>query len=85
MFIDVNDPRNEETLKRLRFAKNEFLQKILSDDSKNQLADITPFRHLLLQRRSTHHNFQQLVPFLENEVIDPKIQDFYLSELEQIF
>jgi hypothetical protein len=48
MFIDVNDPRNEETLKKLRFAKNEFLQKILNDDSKNQLADITPFRHLLL-------------------------------------
>jgi len=37
LYIDVNDPRNERIIKFLKETKNEFLQKLLSEDAKNPL------------------------------------------------
>ena len=37
LYIDVNDPRNERIIRFLKETKNEFLQKLLLEDSKNPL------------------------------------------------
>ena len=37
LYIDVNDPRNEQILTVLREQKNEFLVKLFREDSKNML------------------------------------------------
>jgi hypothetical protein len=48
LYIDVNDPRNQQIIKVLRETKNEFLVNLLQADSKNLMADSKPFRHKLL-------------------------------------
>lgn len=35
MYIDVNDPRNEQIITLLKETKNEFLVKLLKDDARN--------------------------------------------------
>jgi hypothetical protein len=40
LYIDVNDPRNEQILTVLREQKNEFLVKLFREDSKNMLSDM---------------------------------------------
>ena len=40
LYIDVNDPRNEQILTVLREQKNEFLVKLFKEDSKNMLSDM---------------------------------------------
>jgi hypothetical protein len=52
LYIDVNDPRNEMIIKVLKETKNEFLVRLLSQDSKNLLAGDEPFRHKLLKARN---------------------------------
>ena len=48
LYLDVNDPRNENIIRLLKETKNEFLIKLLTEDSKNQLSDMVPFRQKLL-------------------------------------
>jgi len=38
LYIDVNDPRNEQIITILREQKNEFLVKLFKEDSKNLLS-----------------------------------------------
>jgi len=52
LYIDVNDPRNEKIIKFIKENKNEFLIKLLLEDSKNPLHSTEPFRHKLLQARA---------------------------------
>ncbi len=40
LYIDVNDPRNEQILTVLREQKNEFLVRLFKEDSKNMLSDM---------------------------------------------
>lgn len=56
LYIDVNDPRNEMVIRMLKETKNEFLVKLLQQDSKNLLADDEPFRHKLLKARNKDAN-----------------------------
>ena len=86
LYIDVNDPRNEQIIKMLKETKNEFLVKLMSDDAKNVLADIEPFRHKLLQNRTKDPlNSNVFIPFLEGELIDSTRTGFYLEQLEKLF
>ena len=38
LYIDVNDPRNEQIITILREQKNEFLVKLFKEDGKNLLS-----------------------------------------------
>jgi len=49
--IDMNDPRNEEIIKALQTMKNDYLDRLLSEDAKFQLHDVESFRHKLLRSR----------------------------------
>lgn len=70
----------------LKETKNEFLVRLLSQDSKNLLADDEPFRHKLLKARNKDANLAQVfIPMLESELIDSSRTQFYLSHLEQLF
>lgn len=51
LYIDVNDPRNEQIIKVIKEQRNEFFVKLLNEDAKNLLSDCKPFRHKLLQFR----------------------------------
>ena len=46
--MDVNDPRNEIIVKRMRNLKNDYLDKLLASDSQFQQHDAKSNRHLLL-------------------------------------
>lgn len=87
LYIDVNDPRNQTIIKMLKETKNDFLIRLLNNDSKNLLADVKPFRHKLLQARAKDpFGFgKTFIPMLESELIDPTRNDFYLKQLENIF
>ncbi len=81
LYIDVNDPRNQQIIKVLRETKNEFLINLLQADSKNLMADAKPFRHKLLQaRQKDTAGFNKIfIPLLENEIIDSMRSTFYLE------
>ena len=86
LYIDVNDPRNEQILTVLREQKNEFLVKLFREDSKNMLSDMQPFRHkLLLSRNKDPMISNVFIPMLENEIVDSSKTAFYLEHLEQLF
>lgn len=40
LYIDVNDPRNERIIRFIKENKNEFLIRLLDEDSKNPLSSI---------------------------------------------
>lgn len=70
LYIDVNDPRNERIIRVLKETKNEFLIKLLKEDSRNPCSHLTPFRHMLLEARAKDHDLaKQIIPLLESEVI----------------
>ena len=80
LYIDVNDPRNEAIIRMLRETKNDFLTKLMHDDSRNLLCDIEPFRHKLLQARIKDPiHATTFVPMLESEIIDSTRTGFYLE------
>jgi len=82
----VNDPRNETIIKLLKETKNEFLAKLLYNDSKNLLADDEPFRHKLLKARNKDVTLANVfIPMLESELIDSSRTQFFLHHLEQLF
>ena len=58
--IDVNDPRNEEIIKKLKTMKNNYLEKLLEDDAKFQLHDTESFRHKLLMSRIEDPNYSKI-------------------------
>lgn len=85
LYIDVNDPRNEQTIKILRETKNDFLVKLLQLDAKNPLHDCVPFRHKLLLARMKDISLAKTpIPLLEKEIIDASRSKFYLDQLEVI-
>jgi hypothetical protein len=70
----------------LKETKNEFLVRLLSQDSKNLLADEEPFRHKLLKARNKDVLLQKaFIPMLEAELIDSTRTTFYLNHLESLF
>lgn len=80
LYIDVNDPRNEQIIKMLRETKNDFLVRLMADDSRNLLADQETFRHKLLQARLKDSlNSNVFIPMLEGEIIDSTRTSFYLE------
>lgn len=71
LYIDVNDPRNERIIRFLKETKNEFLQRLLAEDSKNPLFQLKPFRHMLLEARSKDPELaKETIPLLEREIIE---------------
>lgn len=83
LYIDVNDPRNERIIRFLKETKNEFLQRLLSDDSKNPLFQLKPFRHMLLEARAKDPELaKDVIPLLEKEIVEnPRL----LDKLEVLF
>jgi hypothetical protein len=70
----------------LRETKNDFLSKLMHDDSRNLLAEIEPFRHKLLQARLKDPiNATTFIPMLESEIIDSTRTGFYLEQLEKLY
>ena len=70
----------------LKETKNEFLVRLLGQDSKNLLADEEPFRHKLLKARNKDVLLQKaFIPMLEAELIDSTRTTFYLNHLESLF
>ena len=53
--LDVNDPRNVEIMNKVQMMKNDYLEKLLSYDSKFQLHELDgykdSYRHMLLKAR----------------------------------
>lgn len=83
LYIDVNDPRNERIIRFLKETKNEFLQKLLLEDSKNPLFSTGPFRHMLLEARAKDPDLAKVViPLLEKEIIE---NSFLLDKLEILY
>jgi hypothetical protein len=81
----VNDPRNELIIKHMRNMKNDYLDRLLSLDTKFQLYDIQSFRHHLLKARASDPNFAKIpIPQLNNELINADISKFYLDWLEDV-
>jgi uncharacterized membrane protein YgaE (UPF0421/DUF939 family) len=71
LYIDVNDPRNEQIIRKIKEHTNEFLKRLLIADSRNLLADEEPFRHKLLKMRNMDVDLaNKFIPFLESEIID---------------
>lgn len=59
---------------------------MLSDDSKNLLAETKPFRHRLLQLRTRDAELANIpIPMLENELIDSSRSSYFLEKLEKLF
>jgi len=87
LYIDVNDPRNQMIIKILRETKNEFLVGLLDGDSKNLMAETTPFRHKLLEARAKDPaGFRKVfIPLLDQELIDSSRSSYYLKQLEQLY
>lgn len=83
LYIDVNDPRNEKIIKFIKETKNEFLIKLLLEDAKNPLANLKPFRHMLLEARAKDPDFRsEKIPLLESEIIMNKT---LLDKLEVLY
>jgi len=86
LYIDVNDPRNEDVIRLLKETKNEYLVRLLTQDSRNMLADEEPFRHKLLKARNKDVTLANVfIPLLEAEIIDSSRTSFFLSHLETLF
>lgn len=58
--IDVNDPRNEVIIKHIRSMKNDYLDKLLANDTKFQLHDCNSFRHMLVKARASDPNYSNI-------------------------
>lgn len=86
LYIDVNDPRNEQIIRKIKEHTNEFLKRLLIEDSRNLLADEEPFRHKLLKMRNMDVDLaNKFIPFLESEIIDSSKSQLFLSKLEEIY
>jgi hypothetical protein len=73
-------------IKVLKETKNEFLVRLLNQDSKNLLADDEPFRHKLLKARHKDVTLSNVfIPMLEAELIDSSRTPFFLNHLETLF
>lgn len=83
--IDVNDPRNELIIKHMRNMKNDYMDRLLTLDSKFQLNDIDSFRHMLLNSRNTDPSCSQFpIPQLNSELISSDLGKFYVDWLEDV-
>lgn len=86
LYIDVNDPRNEMVIRMLKETKNDFLVRLLYQDSRNLLADDEPFRHKLLKARNKDVDLaNKFIPFLESELIDSSKSTLFLTKLEELY
>jgi len=83
--IDVNDPRNELILKKMQNMKNDYLDRLLKQDSMYQLNDVTSFRHMLLKARENDPSYAMMpIPQLNSELINGDICKFYVDWLEEV-
>jgi hypothetical protein len=83
LYIDVNDPRNEQIIKIIKMQRNEFFVKLLQDDAKNMLYDCQPFRHKLMLLRARDGELSKMpIPLYESEIVDSSRGTFYLEKLE---
>lgn len=65
--------------------KNDYLDKLLSLDSKFQLHDTNSFRNMLLEARSLDPNYAKItIPQLNSEIINGDICKFYVDWLEEV-
>ena len=65
--------------------KNDYLEKLLSDDAKFQLHDTESFRHKLLVSRIEDPNYSKIpIPQINSQLIDDQRGKFYLEWLEEI-
>jgi hypothetical protein len=67
----------------LKETKNEFLIKLLKEDSRIPVSHLKPFRHMLLDARSKDPDLaKKPIPMLEHEIIQDPI---LLDKLEVLF
>ena len=65
--------------------KNDYLDKLLTNDSKYQLHDLTSFRHKLLRARQNDPEYAGIpIPQVNSELINGEISKYYVDWLEQV-
>ena len=83
--IDVNDPRNEEIIRSIQQMKNDYLDRLLTNDSKFQLHDIESFRHKLLKARKNDPAQSRIpIPQVNSELINGEVCKYYVDWLEDV-
>lgn len=83
--LDQNDPRNELVIKALKNMKNDYLDRLLAQDAKYQLHDITSFRQQLIKARQSDPDYAQItIPQLTAELVNGDICKYYLEWLENV-
>ena len=85
MYIDMNDPRNEAILRYLRETQNSFVKKLLREDAKNPLHDVSSFRHMLMLAKKNDPALSGIpIPLLDAEIIDESKNPFFMERLNEI-
>jgi hypothetical protein len=83
--LDLNDPRNEDVIKNIQMMKNDYLDKLLKNDSRYQLHDMESFRHKLLKSRMNDPAYARVpVPQVNSELINGEACKYYIDWLEEV-
>ena len=71
VLIDVNDPRNNEYVGKVREIRNNYLRSLLRNDMKIPLSDVQSVRHQLMKLNLLDFELNKKnIPLLEKEIID---------------
>jgi hypothetical protein len=70
ILIDVNDPRNNDYVEKVREIRNNYLRSLLRNDMKLPLSDVKSIRHELMKLYlSEYREKKKAVPLLEREIV----------------
>ena len=71
ILVDVNDPRNNEYVEKVREIRNNYLRSLLKNDMKIPLNDVQSVRHQLMKLNLMDYDQKKKnIPLLEKEVVE---------------
>jgi hypothetical protein len=82
ILIDINDPRNNQTVEKIKEVRNNYLRSLLRNDMRMPLHDIESLRHEVIKIRYLDKikDQQENIPLLESEVAkNPKYQSLLVK------
>jgi 6-pyruvoyl-tetrahydropterin synthase len=84
LLMDVNDPRNYETIERIRKMRNKQIRNILKHDVKIPLWETPSLRHKLIKMKFTDPELMSIDLPLREELIqkDKRLMKFLLDDYE---
>ena len=83
ILIDVNDPRNNDFVEKVREIRNNELRSLLINDMKVPLHDVKSLRHEMLEaNKNDYDQNKKIIPLLEKEVtmdryVQRKLKKYY--------